>query len=68
MASDRERAIRKIDRAIDRHAADVGWGAMELVFQRRAQDCREKAIECQSTPTICFEDLEGYADAEDSDE
>jgi hypothetical protein len=68
MASDKERAIRKIDRAIDRHADDAGYGAMELIFQKRAQDMRKKAVENQSTPTICFEDVEGYADAGDGDE
>lgn len=64
MATDRERAIRKIDRAIDRHADDAGYGAMELLFQKRAQDMRELAVEHHSTPTICFQDIEGYAEAD----
>lgn len=69
MASERERAARKIDRAIDRHAEDAGYGAMELLLQRRAQDMREKAAEHRSTPTIAFEDIKGYAaDAEADDE
>lgn len=64
MASDRERAIEKIDRAIDRYAEDIGYGSMELLFQRRAQDMRARALEHDSSPTIRFEDIEHYAENE----
>lgn len=55
------RAKRRIDRAIEKFAADVGYAEMELLLQKRAQDMREQATATGDRETIDIEDLEGWS-------
>lgn len=55
------RARRRIDRAIDKFADEVGYREMELLLQRRAQDMREQAATTGDRETIDIEDLEGWS-------
>lgn len=62
MGDSRERVEHKIDRALDRHADDVSFADLELVFQRYAQGMREEAVDAGDLPTINIDDVEGWAE------
>jgi hypothetical protein len=61
MASAEQKFKRRVDRAIERYGDDVSYADLELILQRRAQDCREFSLANQDAPTINFPDLAGYA-------
>jgi hypothetical protein len=62
MASDVDKAARRIDRAIDRYADDIGYATLEILLQKRAQDCRELSFDQEELDPIDFEDVEGYSE------
>jgi len=58
--SDVDRAERAIDRAIDKYGTKIGYATLEIILQKRAQDCREISLENNELPNVEFEDIEGY--------
>jgi len=57
---DRQRFVRKLDRALDRYGDAVGWADVELVLQSRAQDARELAYQRGDRRVIDGEDVDGW--------
>jgi len=60
--SDVDKAAKRIDRTIDRYADEIGYATFEILFQKRAQDCRELSLDRDELPTITLDELDGYTD------
>ena len=60
--SDVDRAAKKIDRCIDRYADEIGYATLEILLQKRAQDCRELSLENNEMPTIGIDEIDGYSE------
>jgi len=59
---DRARLARKLDRLLDRYAADAGYANAELLLQQRSQAMRELARKHDAARTIPFDEVDGYID------
>jgi hypothetical protein len=60
--SDLDRAAKRLDNAIDRYGEKIGYATLELLLQKRAQDCREISLENDEMPTVGFDEIEGYSE------
>ena len=60
--SDVDKAAKRIDRAIDRYADEIGYATLEILLQKRAQDCRELSLENNEMPTVGIDEIDGYSE------
>jgi len=60
--SDLDRARKRLDTCIDHYGDKIGYATLELLLQKRAQDCREVSQDRNEMPTVGFDEIEGYTE------